>query len=279
MKNVIAAFVLCACAFTTGAFAVEEGSWTMMPAQEAGKVHFTVLQRRERGTSQSSADWPVSAFQGLDLATRARHDVTFVITRDAGRFDCEGYLAEGEGAGTFRFTPDPDFARSMTDLGFGGIDDDEQYAMALHDVSLEFARQMKSENLDGLDTDMLVAFRIHGVSQEFIRDLRREGLSSTDADMLVAFRIHGVSPADVRALKAAGIDADEEHLVAFRIHGVTPEFIAAIESAGYPNVEAEELIAMQIHGVTPQFAADMKAKGLRDLTVEKLIALRIHGID
>lgn len=276
----ILAPVLCMWTMSMAAFAAErEGSWTMMPATEAGQVHFTVIERRERGTSHNESDWPVSAFQGLDLATRARHDVKFAIARDAGRIDCEGYLADGSGAGTFRFTPDPTFVRTMSDLGFGGIDDGEQFAMAVHDVSLDFARQMKSENVRGLDADKLIAFRIFDVSPRFIRDLRQEGLTATDADNLVAFRIHGVSPALVREVRRAGIDVDEEGLVAFQIHGVSPQFIAELEKLGYTNVDSDDLVAMKIHGVTPEFISDMKSRGLKDLSVDKLVALRIHGIN
>ena len=281
MKKITAilAAALCVLTMSTAAFAAQEGSWTLLQAEEAGKVHFTVLQRRARGTSQSGSDWPVSAFQGLDLATRGRHDVTFTVASDAGRLDCEGYLADGEGAGVFRFTPDPSFVPAMRDLGFGGIDEDEQFAMALHDVSLEFARQMKSENLTEMDGDKLIAFRIFDVSQEFIRELRRAGLAATDADELIAFRIHGVSPAVVRDLRRAGIDADEDELVAFQIHGVSPEFIAELERLGYSNVDGDDLVAMRIHGVTPAYISAMQARGLKDLSVDKLVALRIHGID
>jgi hypothetical protein len=280
MKKIgILAAVLCVWTMSAAAFAAEEGSWTLMPAEEAGTMHFTVIQRHRGGTSHSGSDWPVSSFQGLDLATRARHDVTFAIARDAGRFDCEGYLTNGEGAGTFRFTPDPTFARAMSDLGFGGIDEDEQFAMAIHDVSLDFARQMKSENLAGMDTDKLIAFRIFDVSPQFIREMRQAGLTATDADKLVAFRIHGVSPAMVREVKRAGIDADEDELIAFKIHGVSPEFVAELERLGYANLESDELVAMRIHGVTPEYISAMQSRGLKDLSVDKLVALRIHGID
>ena len=280
MKKIIAALAPVLCVWTMStAFAAEEGSWTLMPAEEAGKVHLTVIQRHERGMSHSGSEWPVSALQGLDLTTRARHDVTFTIARDAGRFDCEGYLTDGEGAGVFRFTPDPSFVGAMRDLGFGGIDEDEQFAMALHDVSLDFARQMQSENLTEMDSDKLIAFRIFDVSQEFIREMRREGLTATDADELVAFRIHGVSPAIVRELREVGIDADDDELIAFQIHGVSPEFVAEIEKLGYANVDGDDLVAMRIHGVTPAFISDMQSRGLKDLSVDKLVALRIHGIN
>ncbi len=194
MKNAVGALALALCVSTVSgaALAEERGSWTLLPAEEAGEVHLTVMQRQARGMSHSGSHWPVSAFQGLDLATRERHDVTFSIVRDAGRFDCEGYLADGEGAGVFRFTPDPDFAAAMRGEGFSGIDEDEQFTMALHDVSLEFARQMKSENLAGLDTDNLVAFRIFGVSPEYISALQARGLKDLTAEKLIALRIHGI---------------------------------------------------------------------------------------
>ena len=43
---------------STAAFAAEEGSWTLMPAEEAGKVHFTVLQRHERGIRTAGPTGP-----------------------------------------------------------------------------------------------------------------------------------------------------------------------------------------------------------------------------
>jgi hypothetical protein len=275
------ALAICAWMLNAAVFAAEEfkGNWTLMPSKEAGKVQFGLFYRREGGNSQSQSDWSVNAFQGLDLATRARHDVKFAIARDAGRFDCDGFLNDGEGAGIFRFTPDRNFARAMSDLGFGGIDDNKQFAMAVHDVTLEFARQMKAEKLSGLDTDKLIAFRIFDVNPQFIREMRAEGLPATDVDRLIAFRVHGVSPAMVRELKKAGIEVDEDQLIAFRVHGVTPEFVAKVAGMGFKDVDPDQLIAMRVHGVTPEFIAEMKSRGLKDLSIDKLVALRVHGID
>src|SRR5687767_14525411 len=76
------------------------GNWTLMPSKSAGKVEFGLAYRRgEHHQSQHSSDWPIDSFEGLDLADRGKRDVQFSITRDAGRFDCEGYLKNGVGAG------------------------------------------------------------------------------------------------------------------------------------------------------------------------------------
>ena len=226
------------------------GTWTIRPSEEAGQVYFGLQQHMHGGTSNNESDWLAGEFLGLDLATRERHDVEFSIARDAGRFECDGFIKEGTGAGVFHFTPNAGYAKEMAALGFNGIDDDKQFAMAVHDVSVEYAKEMKARNLHRLDTDKLLAFRIFRITDHFIREMRAEGLAANDADQLIAFKVHGVTPAMVHATKAAGLTPTEDQLIAMRIHGVTPEFIAGL-----------------------------KSRGMKDLTIDKLVNLRIHGIE
>jgi hypothetical protein len=258
MKTRITAIVaLVFCAFALGlapaSRAAEEfkGNWTIMTSKEPGQVRFGLIHHLDGHNSQSESDWPMGEFLGVDLSSASRRDVAFSITRDAGRFDCKGYLEDGEGAGIFRFAADAQYRKDMSTLGFEGIDEEMQFAMAVHDVSLEFARTMKAEKLSGLTTGMLMAFRIHGVTLQFIREIRAAGLTADDSDKLVAFRIHGVTPA----------------------------FVAKVETLGYRNLEPDQLVAMRIHGVTPEYITDMKARGLKNLTIDQLVNLRIHGID
>lgn len=238
--------------FVQAAMAAEgfRGNWAISPSKKADQVHLTLMHHMHGGSSQHESDWPVSSLQGLDLGVRGKRDVAFNITRDAGRFNCEGYLDDGEGAGLFHFVPDTKFAEAMGALGFTGIDEEKQFAMAVHDITLDFAKVMKAEHLSGLDTDKLFAFRIHGVTPQFIREMRAAGLTTTDSDKLVAFRIHRVTPEMVREVRKSGLTASDDQLIAMRIHGVTPEYIAG-----------------------------MKARGLKNLTVDQLVNLRIHGID
>ena len=118
------------------------------------------------------SDWPASDFSGLDFSQSGRQEVHFTIARDAGKFECEGFLHDGEGAGLFHFAADPKYPQEMKALGFERIDDERQLAMAIHDVSLKFAQDIKAQNLQGLDTDKLIAFKIHGVTPEFIAGIR-----------------------------------------------------------------------------------------------------------
>lgn len=273
--------LLCVLAVAPSARAAEDfkGNWTISSSSEPGQVHFGLIYRRDGGHSQSEMDWPLAELKGLDLANSARHDVKFSITRDAGRIDCEGYVRDGEGAGLFHFTPDAQFPKAMSGLGFGGINDEMQFAMAVHDVSLDFARAISAEKLRDMTTDKLLAFRIHGVTPQFIREIRAAGLTANDSDKLIAFRIHGVTPGMVNEVRKSGMKVSEDELIAFRIHGVTPTFIASVEKLGYKGLEPQQLVAMRIHGVTPDYINEMKSRGLKNLTIDQLVNLRIHNID
>lgn len=255
------------------------GNWTLMPSDTAGKVEFGLVYRRGKNHSQHSSDWDPAVFQGLDLSQRGKHDVQFSITRDAGRFDCEGYLNNGVGAGVFLFTPDAKFSSAMRELGFAGIDEEKQFAMATTDVTLEFAQQMKAEKLSGLTTDKLIALRIFRVTPQFIREMRAEGLPMTDSDKVVAFRVHGVDVTRVRELRKLGIRADEDQLIAMQVHGASPEWIAEMRKMGYQDLDVDQLVAMRVHSVTPEYIAKLKARGVKDLSIDKLIQLRVHGIE
>ena len=284
------------------------GSWTIQHSDEARKVQFALIRNDRHGNSTHESDWPLGIFVGLDLSQPGKRDVHFTITRDAGRFDCEGYVEDGEGTGIFHFAAEPKYTVEMKALGFDGVDAEKQFAMAVMDVSTDFAKQMRSEKLTGLDADKLIAFRIFNVNAAFIDDLRKEGLPISDSEKLVAFRIHGVTPEMVRFLHQASYKPDEdtliamrihgatpewmqqlkkdgygnvdlEKLIAFRIHGVSPEFIEHLQALGYQHPEPDQLVAMRIHSVTPEFISDLRARGMQNLTIDQLVNLRIHGID
>lgn len=211
-----------ALAATAATAATDHGEWTMSPSGLPGRIQFSINTSGEAGHhSSSSSDWSAADFRGLDFSTTAKHDVRFTIARDAGNIECEGFLQNGEGAGLFTFKPNQQYGAQMSALGLTGFTPDEQFAFALHDVSLAFAREMKSGGIGGLDAGKLIAFRIHGVSPEFVRQLEQLGYARPDADELIALRIHGVTPDYIQQLRSRGIQKlTLEQLVALRIHGI-----------------------------------------------------------
>jgi hypothetical protein len=276
------AFLIFASFFLFGVFknqAAENhsGNWTVNKSDEPGKVEFALMEHHHGGHSMDESDWPVSSFAGVDFAKAGRQDVRFTIVRDAGRIECEGFLEDGKGAGVFHFEPDASYPQEMRSIGFT-VDEEKQFSMALHDVSLEFARQMKNEKLEDLDADKLVSFRIFNVNAEFIEAIRAAGLKISDSDKLVAFRIHGVTPQMIKTLHDDGYSPDEDTLVAMRIHGATPEWMAELKRRGYDHVDLEKLIAFRIHGVSPEFIEKLQGLGYRHPDPDQLVAMRIHNV-
>src|SRR5215470_9122759 len=154
VAGIVASSILLVCALAL--FAAEtqpqSGSWTVQPSEEKGKVRFALLQHWKGHTNNHESDWALNTFEGLDLSIKGKHDVKFVIRRDAGRFECEGYVEDSEGAGVFHFFPDGKYAERMAAIGFK-IDPEKQIQLAIFDVSVEFAQEMKKLNLRNVDTD------------------------------------------------------------------------------------------------------------------------------
>ena len=286
---------------------VRNGQWTLQRSDTADAVMLSLRSSRGVRSFNSSSDWPKAQFAGVDFSRAGTQEVRFTLTRDAGKFDFEGVLRDGAGAGSFQFTPDARYAQQMQALGFDGAAADPM-SFAIHDVSLSFARDMRAANLQNLDTDKLVEFRIHGVSRDFIDKLDAAGVNERDSEQLVAFRIHGVTPEMVQRLRAAGYNPRSEDLIAMRIHGATPEWMEALKQRGYQGIALEqlvefrihgvspafigelqklgyqhpqprELVSMRIHGVTPEYIGQLQARGMKDLSIDKLVAMKIHGID
>ena len=227
------------------------GQWTLYPAEAEGQVQVMLVRSARPGTAFThSADWNTADLKGLDLTTSGKHDVRFTIARDAGTLEAEGFVSGRNGAGLFKFTPNPKYAADMAALGFPGVEEDKQLGMALSDVSLAFAKEMRELKIHDLDLRALRSFRVHKIDTAYVKSLRGEGLTTAAAKDLVAFRIHGVTPEYVKAVRAQGFAPTEKQLVAMRIHGVTPEYIAGLKKRGMEKLTLDKVISLKIHGIT-----------------------------
>src|SRR5215467_1854816 len=130
-KNALIAYILVACTLLLALIAraadTRSGSWTISRSEEPGKVEFGLMYHTKHNNSNHQSDWPASEFHGVDFSKAGRQDVKFTIARDAGKFDCEGFLDNGEGAGVFHYASDDQYVSQMSALGFTGIDADKQF--------------------------------------------------------------------------------------------------------------------------------------------------------
>ena len=256
-----------------------EGTWRIGYVS-ATTIDFEMSYRND-GHSWDSGDtipFDATAFNGLTLADIKSADGAkhFRIVRDAGSFDCNGYFAHGVGSGVFDFTPGGAFADALEARGVGRPSGDDEFSLAMADVSLTMVDRLKAAGISGLDSAALVRLAEHGVNGKYVADLKADGVKPSSIDDLVRLRDHGVDPDFVAGLARGGYHPSVDDLVRLRDHGVTAEFAAGLARYGY-HAGADDLVRLLDHGVTLDFVARLQAHGYHP-SIDDLIRLRDSGM-
>jgi hypothetical protein len=255
-------------------------------------------------------DDALSAYTGLtkaDLLSSAAN-VQFELRRPAGVIAFEGRVANGTGAGHYRFTPSDAFVRDMEGLGYRGFSDDMLLVFAAHDfspqtlrdlramgyqptqheveeiaifrVTPEFLREVGRLGYPNLTLREAVNFRVGRVDAAYINEIRALGFASLSARQLADMAILGVSPKYIRDMRSAGLsDLSARQLTDLRVGNVTAARIEEYRKLGYTNLSAHQLSEMVIFGVTPDYIRKLSEKGYDKVPIDKLLQLRTMGAD
>ncbi|MGI8470323.1 MAG: hypothetical protein ACR2N3_17930 [Pyrinomonadaceae bacterium] len=257
------------------------------------KVYLNFRYQTSKGndTNQGSS-YAYGDLQGLTEAqvAGANSPVKFRIAREAGTIECEGNFQNGKGAGTFRFTSNPQFISAMKTRGFdfekpsksGDERDIENrlFAATTINVTTALADDLLSANFGKLDVDDLFKAAIFKVDSKFMREMNATGFPNLNFDDLVKARIFKIDADYVKQVTAMNFKTDNfESLVKMKIFKITPEYIAEVRNAGFPNLDAEDLVKLKIFKIDSAFIQKAKADGV-PLDVENLVQRRIgvwHG--
>jgi beta-lactamase regulating signal transducer with metallopeptidase domain len=170
-----------------------------------------------------------------------------------------------------------DYIDRMKGAGYD-VDLDKYVAMKIQDVTPEYARAMSELGFGKLSADDLIACKIQDVTPEFIANLKKNGLDVKDIHDAISYRIFEITPDFVAGMKAAGFSGlTSKQLLAMRVQGVTPEYAQSIAKQ-FPGATAEDLVKTRIFNIDASFIASAKRHGFTDLSLEKLVKLRISGI-
>src|SRR5207245_9767983 len=126
--------------------------------------------------------------------------VQFQLRRDAGTFNCEGWFKDGNGSGHFTFAPNAAFAAELKKQGYGEPTYEQQFSMAMSDVSLAFIKELKNQGYEKPTVDELAQLGNHGVRLEYIQGLKSLGYMVKATEWLRCMRAHGVRVTFLRDL-------------------------------------------------------------------------------
>lgn len=264
------------------------GDWKAeVKTEKPDKIYLSFERRSEKGgKNQMGSTYNYSDLRGLSREQALTNGpVKFSLEREAGTIDCEGSFQNGKGAGTFRFTPNPQFISAMKARGFDfektskynneNEPENRLFAAATLNVTTALADDLLSANFGKLDVDDLFKAAIFKVDSKFMREMKDSGFPNLGMEELVKARIFKIDADFVREVVGMGFDKEPfESLVKMRIFKVTPEFISEVRNEGLTNLEIEDLVKMRIFKIDGAFIRQARADGV-PLEVEKLVQKRI----
>jgi hypothetical protein len=264
------------------------GTWSANSREEkGGKINISFERRvgTSDGRHQVGESFDYADLEGLAAAQTQNGKVTFRLVREAGTIQCEGSFANGNGSGTFTFTPNQSFVDAMRSRGFefdkpaakhGDSDtSDRLFTAAAINVTTALADDLLAANFGKLDVDDLFKAAIFKVDGKFMAEMKATGFPNLGMEDLVKARIFKIDADYVRQVHEMGFDKEDfEGLVKFRIFKVTPEFLSAIKNEGFDNLSAEEIVKFRIFNIDPEFIRKAKAEN-PNVTVEDMVKMKI----
>ena len=259
------------------------GDWTARTKTETpDKIYLSFERRNEKGgKNQTGQSFNFADLQGLSREQASNNGaIRFSLVREAGTIDCEGSFTNGKGAGTFRFTANPQFISAMKSRGFDfekssskneRDNENRLFAATTLNITTALADDLLSANFGKLDVDDLFKAAIFKVDSQFVREMKNTGFANLTFDDLVKARIFKIDADFVRQVSAMGFnDEPFESLVKMQIFKITPEFISEVKNTGLNNLSVEELVKMRIFKINAEFI-----RSNPNLSVEELVRRRI----
>ena len=251
--------------------ATVEGSW---------EAHFrpSIIQlnlhiARERGSSTFIRTYNVDDLREL---RRERRAVGFELRRPAGIFRFDGATRDLRASGTFGFTPDASFKKSVERLGLTGITRNVLLTFALHDLTLDDIRVLQRTVYGKLTTQALVRMLDADATPNFVRDMAGIGYGKLTPQLLINVRNHEVDADYIRGMRAVGlVDFTLADYIKMRDHDVTAEFAQSLFQLGYDCLDLDDLVRLRDHGITAEYAQSLNRAAGEKLSVNELVRNRV----
>ena len=302
-----AALALCVSAYASSD--VRSGVWAA--EMQNDQLDITIFHgHNSRDHSIMGIEEPLASFTGLrnDEVSSSGANVQFELRRPAGTFAFEGRMANGTGAGHYRFTPSDAFLRDMESLGYSDFKDEMLLVFAVNDfspqtvrdlramgydptrheieeiaifkITPDFLREMARVGYSSLSLRDALNFRVGRVDAAYVNAMRELGYANLPAHQLADMAIIGVTPAYVRDMRAAGLgELSTRQLTDLRVGNVSVKRIDEYRKLGYDKLTAKQLSEMGIFGVTPDYIRKLSEKGYNNVPIEKLLQLRQMNAD
>jgi beta-lactamase regulating signal transducer with metallopeptidase domain len=168
------------------------------------------------------------------------------------------------------------YLKAMQELGYNDLE--KLIAMKVQGITPDYARSMSNTGYGKLSADDLISLKTFGVTPEMVEKMKAAGVAPKTIHELVSYRVFKITPEYATEWKDAGFGSlSADKLLQMRVQNVTPEFARSMRQR-YPDVTVDQLVQMKIFRIDDAFIASAKSHGFDSLSIDKLIRLRMSAI-
>lgn len=281
-QRTLATFVLLVAAATAPAFSASTaGTWTIGPSDNANRVRFEIRIHAPNYNDSSTTDVDLAAL-GLSneqLQSSGQH-VSFTLARDAGSFDCDGWIARGSGGGNFTFNPNAEFVTKMRALGYDDITAEQQVTAAIVDLTSAYAQGIAAAGYPHLPFQKLVAFRALQIDDAYVRSMRAAfGSADIGAETMISLKALRVTPDYVSQLRNAGlVVSSPRSVISLAALRVDLAYVNGLASAGYSHLTSEQIVQLRAMHIDNAYIEKVRAHGFAHPSIEELVRLKALNV-
>lgn len=254
--------------------------WAIDFRPQTGSLHMMLglAGENEYGRNEKYFNISLDQLPGLTQAQimSSGSTVNFQLKRDAGTFNCTGRFNNGNGSGSFEFSPDPGFAARMREQGYDNLSAEAQLVMAIYDINPAFVADLRAAGYNDLTLDQLIKMGMERSASDTRGTPMGRGPSPTPHVMSMP---QGRAANDlVSEMEAMGYRPSAHQLSAMSTQGVTANYVKEINSYFSTAPTVDQLIGMSTQGVTPEYIKGLESLGYTGLSPKQVICLGARGI-
>ena len=165
---------------------------------------------------------------------------------ESGEMRCLGSVHEAAMRGTYSFTPNAEFAKRMTAMGFSDQTQERLQGYAMLDVTTAWAKEMKDAGVTEMTAEKLTGLKALGVDGAYVKAMAAAGYPELRANRLTSMKAVGVSPEKAQAVRAMGYSPTEEELIQMSVFKIDAPFVARMKARGFQNLTIAQLVKIKV---------------------------------
>lgn len=228
---------------------VARGTWNITSDRGAIvlQMNWHSPDGRHENSHSSSIDAQTLGISSA-LASPGQH-ATFQLHREAGGYAFDGWLGNGQGAGSYTFTTNDAFFARLRNRGYDVQTLDYEMAFANLDITSAYVDQMESLGYKG-NVNQLIALKALDVTAQYVHDLQAAGIT----------------------------DITQSQVISMRALHIDRAYVNEIADAGFPHLSASQYVTLKALHVDGAYIRYLRGHGFKNLTVSQVVTMKAERI-